>query len=149
MKFILFLIALLSLGVAQAQNTSITMSSNLNLNCKFQKVIIKNPEYNFETFTKDQIKRDDINELLVSSRIPNTLIVENLSNFINNNNLEIKIFNKDIFLIQAFDKKRNYSESAVFTKKTGELIHEITWNIKNENKIKDISFYECANDDKL
>ena len=58
MKFILFLITLLSLGVAQAQNIDITMSTNLNLNCKFQKVIIKNPEYNFETFTKDQIKRD-------------------------------------------------------------------------------------------
>ncbi|WP_348654980.1 hypothetical protein, partial [uncultured Psychrobacter sp.] len=58
--FIPFLITLLLLGVAQAQNTSITMSSNLNLNCKFQKVILKNSEYNFETFTKDQIKRDDI-----------------------------------------------------------------------------------------
>ena len=73
MKFILFLITLLSLGVAQAQNIDITMSTNLNLNCKFQKVIIKNPEYNFETFTKDQIKRDDINELLVLSKSPNTL----------------------------------------------------------------------------
>ena len=50
MKFILFLITLLSLGVAQAQNIDITMSTNLNLNCKFQKVIIKNPEYNFEGF---------------------------------------------------------------------------------------------------
>ena len=149
MKFFLFLITLLLLGVAQAQNTSITMSSNLNLNCKFQKVILKNSEYNFETFTKDQIKRDDINELLVSSRIPNTLIVENLSNFINNINLEVKIFNKDIFLIQAFDKDRNYSESAVLTFKTGELIHEITRNIKQENKIKDISFYRCKNDKDL
>ena len=149
MKFFLFLITLLLLGVAQAQNTSITMSSNLNLNCKFQKVILKNSEYNFETFTKDQIKRDDINELLVSSRIPNTLIVENLSNFINNINLEVKIFNKDIFLIQAFDKDRNYSESAVLTFKTGELIHEITRNIKEENKFKDISFYGCKNDKDL
>ena len=149
MKFFLFLITLLLLGVAQAQNTSITMSSNLKLNCKFQKVILKNSEYNFETFTKDQIKRDDINDLLVLSKTPNTLIVKNLSNFINKINLEVKIFNKDIFLIQAFDKDRNYSESAVFTKKTGELIHEITWNIKHENKIKDISFYACKNDHKL
>ena len=147
MKFFLFLIILLSLGVAQAQNNDIIMSTNLNLNCKFQKVIIKNPEYNFETFTKDQIKRDDINELLVLSKSPNTLIVKNLSNFINNTDLEVKIFNKDIFLIQAFDKERNYSESSVLTFKTGELVHEKTWNIRQENKIKDISFYVCKKDD--
>ena len=145
MKFFLFLIILLSLGVAQAQNTNITMSSNLNLNCKFEKVIIKNSEYNFETFTKYQIKRIDINELIVLSKTPNTLIVKNLSNFINNIDLEVKILNKDIFLIQAYDKERNYSESAVLTFKTGELIHEITKNIKQENKIKDISFYGCEN----
>ena len=143
MKFLLSFTILLLFGVAHAKNTSITISSNLKLNCKFEKVIIKNPEYNFETFTKDQIKRNDINELTVLSKTPDTLIVKNLSNFINNIDLEVKIFNKDIFLIQAFDKERNYSESAVLTFKTGELVHEITSNINQENKIKDISFYAC------
>jgi hypothetical protein len=66
----------------------------------------------------------------------------------NNVNLEVKIANKDIVLIQAFDEERNYSESAVFTKKTGELIHEITRNIKLEVKEKDISFYSCKNNNK-
>ena len=143
MKIIIFFTFLLSLGVAQAQNTNISFNSNLSLNCKFEKVIIKNSEYNFETFTKDQIKRDDLNKLIVSSKIPNILIVKNLSNFINNIDLEVKISNESIFLIQAFDEERNYSESAVFTRKTGELIHEITLNIKGENKTKDISFYQC------
>ena len=143
MKIIIFFTFLLSLGVAQAQNTNITFNSNLSLNCKFEKVIIKNSEYNFKTFTKDQIKRDDLNKLIVSSKIPNILIVKNLSNFINNIDLEVKISNESIFLVQAFDDERNYSESAVFTRKTGELIHEITLNIKGEKKIKDISFYRC------
>ena len=143
MKFLLSFTILLLFGVAHAKNTSITMSSNLKLNCKFEKVIIKNPEYNFETFTKDQIKRNDINELTVLSKTPDTLIVKNLSNFINNIDLEVKIFNKDVFLIQAFDKERNYSESAVLTFKTGELVHEITSNINQEIKVKDISFYAC------
>jgi hypothetical protein len=39
--------------------------------------------------------------------------------------------------------KETYSESAVLTIKTGELIHEITKNIKLEEKEKDISFYSC------
>ena len=75
MKFLLSFTILLLFGVAHAKNASITMSSNLKLNCKFEKVIIKNPEYNFETFTKDQIKRNDINELTVFSKTPDTLIV--------------------------------------------------------------------------
>ena len=98
--------------------------------------------------SKDQIKRDDIDNLIIKSKTPNILKVRNLSEFINKIGLEVKIANKDIVLIQAFDKDRNYSESAVLTRKTGELIHEITKNIKEEEKEKDISFYSCKNNNK-
>ena len=146
MKFYLFLITLFyCLTYAQAQNINITFNSDLSLNCKFQKVILKNSEYNFESFTKDQIERDDINKLIIESKTPDILNVKNLSKFVDKINLEVKIANKDIILIQAFDKDRSYSESAVFTRKTGELIHEITTNIKQEEKQKDISFYSCKN----
>ena len=149
MKIILSIISLLScLSFAQAQNTNITLNSNLNLSCKFEKVILKNSDHNFESFTNDQIKRKDINKLIIESRIPDVLNVKNLSDFFNQIDLEVKISNKDIFLIQAFDKERNYSESAVYTRKTGELIHEITKNINHEEKEKDISFYSCKNNNK-
>ena len=144
MKIFLFLISIFSIfSLAEAQNTNILISSKLILNCKFEKVILKNPNYNFETFTRDKIKREDVNKLIIESKTPDTLMVRNLSQFINNANLEVKIANKDIILIQAYDKNRNYSESAVLTKKTGELIHEITFNIKEKEKEKDISFYRC------
>ena len=146
MKYFLLIYCLLfSFTFAQAQNTNITLNSNLSLNCKFEKVILKNPEYNFESLTKDQIQRKNIDELIIESKAPDSLIVKNLSEFFNKIDLEVKISNKDIFLIQAFDKERNYSESAVYTRKTGELIHEITTNIKQEEKEKDISFYSCKN----
>ena len=146
MKIFLFIISLFFyLSATQAQNTNITLDSDLNLNCKFEKVILKNSEYNFESLSKDQIKRDDIDKLIIKSKTPNILKVRNLSEFINKIGLEVKIANKDIVLIQAFDKDRNYSESAVLTRKTGELIHEITKNIKEEEKEKDISFYSCKN----
>ena len=150
MKYLIqYLIFLLSFTTTvKAQNTNITLDLNLNLNCKFEKVILKNSEYNFESLTKNQIKRDDINILIVQSKSPNILKVKNLSEFINKIVLEVKIANKDIVLIQAFDKDRNYSESAVFTRKTGELIHEITKNIKQQQKEKDISFYSCKNNNK-
>ena len=149
MKFFLFILSLFFIfSLAQAQNINITLNSDLSLNCKFEKVIIKNQQYNFESFTKDQIKRENINQLMIESKTPNILIVKNLSDFFNKIDLEVKISNKDIFLIQAFDKERNYSESAVYTRKTGELIHEITTNIKQEEKEKDISFYSCKNNNK-
>ena len=149
MKYFLLIYCLLSsFTFAQAQNTNITLNSNLSLNCKFEKVILKNPEYNFESLTKDQIQRKNIDKLIIESKAPDSLIVKNLSEFFNKIDLEVKISNKDIFLIQAFDKERNYSESAVYTRKTGELIHEITTNIKQEEKEKDISFYSCKNNNK-
>ena len=146
MKIFLSIFSLLCcLSFAQAQNINITLNSDLSLNCKFEKVILKNPDHNFETFTKDQIKRDNINKLVIESKSPNVLYIKNLSNFIDEIELEVKISNKDVVLIQAFDDDKNYSESAVLTIKTGELIHEITKNIKLKEKEKDISFYSCKN----
>jgi len=143
MQKILIAFSLFCFSYANAQNINITIDANLNLNCKFEKVILKNPDHNFVTFTKDQLMRDDISKLVIESKSPNALNVKNLSNFIDKIDLEVKISNKDIVLIQAFDDERNYSESAVLTIKTGELIHEITKNIKLEEKEKDISFYSC------
>ena len=149
MKIFIYIYILINyISFAEAQNTKITFNSKLSLNCKFEKVILKNQINNFETFTKNQIQRRDIDKLIIESKMPDVLIVKNLSEFFNKIDLEVKISNKDIFLIQAFDKDRNYSESAVYTRKTGELIHEITNNIKQVEKEKDISFYSCRNNNK-
>ena len=145
--YLALFIFLISFSFAKAQNTNITIDKNLNLTCVFEKVILKNPDHNFETFTKDQIKRDDINKLVIESKSPNLLNIKNLSNFIDKIELDVKISNKDVVLIQALDGNKNYSESAVLTFKTGELIHEITKNInqKEKEKEKEILFYNCKN----
>ena len=145
--YLALFIFFLSFSFAKAQNTNITIDKNLNLTCEFEKVILKNPDHNFETFTKDQIKRDDIKKLIIESKSPNVLNITNLSNFIDKIELDVKISNKDVVLIQALDDNNNYSESAVLTFKTGELIHEITKNInqKEKEKEKEILFYSCKN----
>ena len=148
MKKLLIIISFFCFSYASAQNTNITVDKNLNLACAFEKVILKNSDHNFETFTKDQINRDDINKLVIESKSPNVLNIKNLSNFIDKIELEVKISNKDVVLIQAFDDDKNYSESAVLTIKTGELIHEITKNINTENSEKNISIYICKNKSK-
>ena len=145
MKKLIIVLSIFYFNLANAQNTNITINSDLSLKCKFEKVILKNPDHNFETFSNEQINRADINKLVIESKSPNVLYIKNLSNFIDEIELEVKISNKDVVLIQAFDDDKNYSESAVLTIKTGELIHEITKNIKLEEKEKDISFYSCKN----
>ena len=62
--------------------------------------------------------------------------------------LNVKIVNKDVVLFKSIDKEKNYSESAIIDRKSGELIHEITRNIKSENSEKDISFYLCSKKEK-
>ena len=143
MKYFILIITFFLTSNVYAKNINISVKTDLDLNCKFEKVIIKNAEHNFVSFTKDQIKRENIESLKITAKNPDILVIKNLSKFINKINLEVKISNKDIILIQAFDQKRNYSESAVFTRSTGELIHEITQKINSDEKEKDISFYSC------
>ena len=143
MKYFILIIIFLFTSNVQAKNINISVKTDLDLNCKFEKVIIKNTEYNFVSFAKDQIKRENIESLKIIAKNPDILVIKNLSIFVNKINLEVKISNKDIILIQAFDQERNYSESAVYTRSTGELIHEITRKINSDEKEKDISFYSC------
>ena len=104
MKIFLSIFSLLCcFSFAQAQNTNITLNSDLNLNCKFEKVILKNPDHNFESFTKDQIKRKDINKLIIESKTPDVLNVKNLSEFfkITFSNLQFK-FKSEFKVIFVF-----------------------------------------------
>jgi hypothetical protein len=41
-------------------------------------------------------------------------------------------------------RKKNYSESGIINRKSGELVHEVTKDIKSDNFKKDISFYKCS-----
>ena len=143
MKYFILIIIFLFTNNVQAKNINISVKTDLDLNCKFEKVIIKNTEHNFVSFTNDQVERENLKSLKIIAKNPEILVIKNLSKFVNKINLEVKISNKDIILIQAFDQERNYSESAVYTRSTGELIHEITRKINSDEKEKDISFYSC------
>ena len=143
MKYFFLIIIFFLTSNVNAKNINISVKTDLDLNCKFEKVIIKNTDHNFVSFTNDQVERENLKSLKIIAKNPDILVIKNLSKFVNKINLEVKISNKDIILIQAFDQERNYSESAVYTRSTGELIHEITRKIKSDEKEKDISFYSC------
>ena len=143
--FIIFAYFFFFTSGVQANNVSIKQNFDLDLSCRFEKVIIKNNNHNFVEFNSEQVNRKSIKKLTIKTVNPNLLVVKNLSKFFGETKLEVKVSNKDIILFKAFSEDRNYSESAIFTLSTGELIHEITKNIKGNKNIreKDISFFQC------
>ena len=147
MRLILFIILLLtnSIYLAYAKDIDVKFDVNEVLNCEFQKLLAKNPQSNFETFLPGEVENNNIENLKIKANIPSELTVEGLSKFLNNfKNYEVKVVNKDIILFKAFNEDRNYSESSIIDRKTGELVHEITKNIKTDNVEKKISFYNCS-----
>ena len=125
-----------------AKNININEDLNLEFHCKLEKKIIKNSEYNYKTFLAEEVDEQNLNSLKLYTNQPSTLMVNGLSDFFSqNSNFDVKIVNKDVVLFKAFNKEKSYSESAIITRKTGELIHEITKNINSENSEKYITIY--------
>ena len=144
--FYLIFFSFITFSNVFAKNININEDLNLELNCKFEKKIIKNSEYNYKTFLAEEVDEQNLNSLKLYTNQPSTLMVNGLSDFFSqNSNFDVKIVNKDVVLFKAFNKEKSYSESAIITRKTGELIHEITKNINSENSEKYITIYYCKN----
>ena len=144
--FYLIFFSLISLSNVFAKNININEDLNLEFHCKLEKKIIKNSEYNYKTFLAEEVDEQNLNSLKLYTNQPSTLMVNGLSDFFSqNSNFDVKIVNKDVVLFKAFNNEKSYSESAIITRKTGELIHEITKNINSENSEKYITIYYCKN----
>ena len=132
-----------------AQDININEDINLEFKCSLEKKIIKNSEYNYQTFLAKDLKEKDLDKFKIESKKPQTLFITGLTLFLSESaSLNVKVVNKDVVLFKSIDKEKNYSESGIITRKTGELIHEITKNIKSENSEKYISIYSCTENDK-
>ena len=81
----------------------------------------------------------------IDAKQPETLLINGLSPFLAKTvKFDVKVVNKDVVLFKAFDKEKNYSESGIINRKSGELVHEITMGLRSDNLEKDISFYTCS-----
>ena len=147
--FYFIFINILILNSAFAKDINIQENLNLEFICELQKKIVKNSEYNYKTFLAEELNDKNLDSFKIYSNKPNTLLINGLSKFFSqNSNMEVKIVNKDVVLFKAFNNEKTYSESAIITRKSGELIHEVTRNINSENSEKDISIYYCKNKSK-
>ena len=132
-----------------AKDINIQENIDLKFTCALEKKIIKNLEYNYQTFLAKDLEENGLDQFEIEALKPEKLIVSGLSLFLSKSEkLNVKVVNKDVVLFKAFDEDKNYSESAIVTRKTGELIHEITKNVKSENSEKEITFYLCSKQEK-
>ena len=146
--FLSIFISLLFFHQALAKDVNIKENIDLKFICDLEKKIIKNSEYNYQTFLAKDLNEKGLDKFEIQSKKPETLLINGLSLFLSESaKLNVKIVNRDVVLFKSIDQENNYSESGIITRKTGELIHEITRNIKSENSEKYISIYSCIKHD--
>ena len=149
-KYLIYIfLSLSSFNLSLANDIDIQENINLSFVCELNKKIIKNSEYNYQTFLAKDLNEKSLDKFKIEAIKPETLFIDGLSLFLSKSEkLKVKVVNKDVVLFKAIDLEKKYSESAIIDRKSGELIHEINRNIKSENSEKDISFYLCINKEK-
>ena len=149
-KYFLFLfLSLMFFNLSLAKDINIQENIKLSFVCDLDKKIIKNSEYNYQTFLAKDLDEKGLDNFEIEAIKPEKLFIKGLSSFLSDSEkLNVKVVNKDVVLFKAIDKEKKYSESAIIDRKSGELIHEITRNIKSKNSEKNISFYSCSKKEK-
>ena len=146
--FLVIFFSLLITNFSLAQDINIQENIDLKFICDLEKKIIKNSEYNYQTFLAKDLSEKGLEKFEIQSKKPETLLINGLTPFLSDSKkLDVKVVNKDIVLFKSIDLINNYSESGIIDRKSGELIHEITRNIKSEKSEKDITFYSCNKHD--
>jgi hypothetical protein len=138
-------LSLFIFNLSLAKNIDIQEDIEIGYVCELEKKILKNSEYNYKTFLAKDLNEKNLDQFKIDAKQPEKLSINGLSVFLSENTkFDVKVVNKDIVLFKAFDNDKNYSESGIINRKSGELVHEITKDLKSENFEKDISFYTCS-----
>jgi hypothetical protein len=143
--FLYIFLSFLTFNVSFAQNIDIQENIKISFVCELEKKIIKNSEYNYQTFLAKDLNEKYLDKFEINAKQPVKLLINGLSVFLSKNtNFDVKVVNKDIVLFKAFNEEKNYSESGIINRKSGELVHEVTKDLKSDNFEKDIFFYTCG-----
>jgi len=145
-KYFLYItLGLLTFNLSFAKNIDIQEDIKIGFVCELEKKILKNSEYNYKTFLAKDLNEKNLDQFKIDAKQPEKLLINGLSMFLSKNKkFDVKVVNKDIVLFKAFDEEKNYSESGIINRQSGELVHEITRDLKSDNFEKDISFYTCS-----
>ena len=104
------LILLFSSSISYSKNTDIIHDFKITFDCKLEKIMIKNKDFNYQTFTADNIEVDK-KVLKVVAAQPSKLTINGLSEFIDTysdiSKDDVRIAKNDTILFKNIDKEKN------------------------------------------
>ena len=116
--FLSIFISLLFFNQSLAKDISINENIDLQFVCDLEKKIIKNSEYNYQTFLAKDLNEKGLDNFKILSKKPETLLIKGLSSFLSvSSKLNVKVVNKDVVLFKSIDQDKNYSESVLLPEK--------------------------------
>ena len=103
LKYFLFsFFGLFFFNLSSAQDINIQESINLSFKCNLDKKIIKNSEYNYQTFLAKDLNEKGLDKFEIEAIKPEKLFVKGLSLFLSKSDrLNVKIVNKDVVLFKS------------------------------------------------
>lgn len=103
--FLYISFSLLIFNLSFAQNTDIQEDIKISFVCELEKKILKNSEYNYQTFLAKDLNEKNLDKFEIDAKQPEKLLINGLSAFLSKNTkFDVKVVNKDIVLFKAFDE---------------------------------------------
>ena len=108
LKYLFFiLLSLIFFNSLLANDISIRENLKLTFVCELEKKIIKNSEYNYQTFLAKDLDKKSLNNFEIKAIKPEKLYIKGLSLFLSKSDkLNVKIVNKDVVLFKSIDQKK-------------------------------------------
>ena len=103
--FFYIFLSLLFFNSTIAKDVDIQENINLSFACDLEKKILKNSEYNYQTFLAEELDDKVLDKFDIEAKKPETLLISGLSLFLSDTaKLNVKIVNKDVVLFKAIDQ---------------------------------------------
>ena len=97
--FFYILLSIFISNFSLAKDVNIEEDIDLSFECKLEKKILKNSEYNYQTFLAKDLNEQDLDKFEINAKKPETLLINGLSSFLSKKEkLNVKVVNKDIVL---------------------------------------------------
>ena len=101
-KYFLYIsLSLLTFNLSFAQNIDIQEDIKIGLVCELEKKILKNSEYNYETFLAKDLNEKNLDQFKIFAKQPEKLSINGLSVFLSKN----KKFDVNSKIVQFLIKK--------------------------------------------
>ena len=105
--FFTIFLSLLFFNQTLAKDVSINENIDLEFVCDLKKKIVKNSEYNYQTFLAKDLNEKGLDSFKILSKKPETLFIKGLSSFLSvSSKLNVKVVNKDVVLFKSIFCKR-------------------------------------------